>query len=399
MPWLAATALLHSVSVLASRNALRAWTVMLGVVAFSMSMVGTFLVRSGILTSVHAFAVDPERGSFILGLLSLYIGGALTLFAARASSVTEGQRFALISREGALVINNVLLTCTLGVVLIGTLYPLVAEAFGAQVSVGPPYFNPMAAVFVLPMLVVMAVGPLLRWRRDGLVRVRGGLAIPALVGLGALVWAAVQGGASVLSALGLALGTALALASLLPLRGRNLRRTPLNIWGMVLAHFGIAVALIGAASDSAFTQERLVALQPGGKTTVGPWTLTLRRISPVAGPNWTALEADLFASYQGGAPIEIKPQARSFWTPPQQTSESALITRWNGQLYAVLGDEADGGRWQLRLWWKPFVPLIWFGGVLVALGGVLALLGRVAADLRRILARAKIAYRRERMGR
>ncbi len=399
MPWLAATALLHSVSVLASRNALRAWTVMLGVVAFSMSMLGTFLVRSGILTSVHAFAVDPERGSFILGLLTLYIGGALTLFAVRASSVTEGQRFALISREGALVINNVLLTCTLGVVLIGTLYPLLAEAFGAQVSVGPPYFNPMAAVFVLPMLVVMAVGPLLRWRRDGLMRVRAMVALPALLGLAVLVWAAAQGGAGVLPSLGLALGLALALASLLPLRGRNLRRTPLNIWGMVLAHFGIAVALIGAASDSAFTQERLVALAPGGKTNAGPWTLTLRRISPVAGPNWTALEADLFASYNGAAAVEIKPQARSFWTPPMQTSESALITRWNGQLYAVLGDEAEGGRWQLRIWWKPFVPLIWYGGVLVALGGVLALLGRVAADLRRILARGKITYRRERMGR
>jgi cytochrome c-type biogenesis protein CcmF len=399
MPWLAATALLHSVSVLASRNALRTWTVMLGVVAFSMSMVGTFLVRSGILTSVHAFAVDPKRGSFILGLLSLYIGGALTLFAGRAARISEGQRFAVVSREGALVINNVLLTCTLAMVLLGTLYPLVAEAFGAQVSVGPPYFNPFTAVFVLPMLVVMAVGPLLRWRRDSLTRVRAGLVIPALLGLGVLVWTLAQGGVSILAALGLMLGLTLAAASVLPLRGRDLRRLPLNTWGMVVAHFGIAVALLGAASDSAFTQERLVAVAPSGKTTVGPWTVTLRRISPVAGPNWTALEADLFASYQGGAPIEIKPQARSFWTPPQQTSESALITRWNGQLYAVLGDEADGGRWQLRLWWKPFVPLIWFGGVLVALGGVLALLGRVAADLRRILARGKIAYRRERMGR
>ena len=399
MPWLAATALLHSVSVLASRNALRAWTVMLGVVAFSMSMLGTFLVRSGILTSVHAFAVDPERGSFILGLLTLYIGGALTLFALRASTVTEGQRFAVVSREGALVVNNVLLTATLGIVLIGTLYPLVAEAFGAQVSVGPPYFNPMAALFVLPMLVVMAVGPLLRWRRDSLKRIRATLVIPALLGLGALVWAAAQTEAGVLSVLGIALGLALALGSLLPLRGRALRRVPLNTWGMVVAHFGIAVALIGAASDSAFSQERLVALLPGGSTTVGPWQVELNRISPVAGPNWTALQADMFASYNGGTPIEIKPQARSFWTPPMQTSESALVTRWNGQLYAVLGEEAEGGRWQVRLWWKPFVPLIWYGGVLVALGGVLALLGRVAADLRRILARGKIAYRRERMGR
>jgi len=399
MPWLAATALLHSVSVLASRNALRAWTVMLGVVAFSMSMVGTFLVRSGILTSVHAFAVDPERGSFLLGLLSIYIGGALTLFAVRASTVTEGERFALVSREGALVFNNVLLSATLGIVLIGTLYPLFAEAFGAKVSVGPPYFNPMTATFVLPMLLVMAVGPLLRWRRDRFTRVRPALAIPALIAIGAAIWAASQSAIGLLPLLGMALGLGLAVASLLPLRGRNLRRTPLATWGMVVAHFGIAVALIGAASDSAFTEERLVAVNVGDTAKVGPWTIQIKRIEPIAGPNWTALGADMFASYKGGAPIEIKPQSRSFWSPPQQTSESALVTRWNGQLYAIMGEEAADGRWQLRFWWKPFVPLIWYGGLLVALGGLLALVGRVSADVRRIIARGKIAYRRERQGR
>jgi cytochrome c-type biogenesis protein CcmF len=403
MPWLAATALLHSVSVLASRNALRAWTIMLGVVAFSMSMIGTFLVRSGILTSVHAFAVDPERGSFILALLAINIGGALALFALRASTVTEGERFAVTSREGALVFNNVMLTATLGIVLIGTLYPLLAEAFGAKVSVGPPYFNPMAALFVLPMLVVMAVGPLLRWRRDSFARIRAPLVIPALLVLAALAVVLGTATVGVLPLLGMTLSIGLAAASLLPLRGRNLLRTPLATWGMVVAHFGIAVALFGMASDSAFTAERLVAVRAGESTAVGPWKITLKRIEPVAGPNWTALEADLFASYAGGSPYEIKPQARSFWTPPQQTSESALITRWNGQLYAVLGEEApstDGTeRWQLRLWWKPFVPFIWYGGVLVALGGALALLGRVLSDLKRIMARSKIAYRRERQAR
>ena len=159
MPWLAATALLHSVSVLAARDALRAWTIMLGVVAFSMSMVGTFLVRSGILTSVHAFAVDPERGSFILGLLAIYIGGALAVFGLRAGSIAEGERFSAVSREGALVVNNVLLSAMLGVVLLGTLYPLLTEAMGVRVSVGPPYFDPVSAIFVVPMLLVMAVGP------------------------------------------------------------------------------------------------------------------------------------------------------------------------------------------------------------------------------------------------
>ncbi len=399
MPWLAATALLHSVSVLAARDALRAWTVMLGVVAFSMSMVGTFLVRSGILTSVHAFAVDPERGTFILALLAINIGGALILFALRASTVSEGKRFAMISREGALVVNNVMLTATLGIVLIGTLYPLLAETFGAKVSVGPPYFNPMTALFVLPMLVVMAIGPLLRWWGDSFARVRPRLVVPALLVLLVMAFLATRSSIGVLPLLGMGLAAGLGLASLMPLRGRALRRVPLPTWGMVVAHFGIAVALFGIASDSAFSVERLVAARTGEVTAVGPWQIKLAGVDPVAGPNWTALEADLQASYKGAAPTTLRPQARSFWTPPQQTSESALLTRWNGQLYVVLGDEAEDGRWQLRLWWKPFVPMIWYGGMLIALGGVLALIGRVASDLRRIIARQKIAFRRERQDR
>jgi cytochrome c-type biogenesis protein CcmF len=398
MPWLAATALLHSCSVLASRNALRAWTVMLGVLAFSMSMMGTFVVRSGILTSVHAFAVDPERGTFILALLAINVGGALTLFALRAATVTEGERFAATSREAALVVNNVMLCAILGIVLVGTLYPLLAEAMGMKVSVGPPYFNPVSAIFAVPMLVVLAVGPLLRWRRDNLARIGRQLAIPALLALGALVLAALQG-VSLLPLLGLGLAAGLAWASVLPLRGRQLRRVPLPVWGMVTAHFGLAVALAGMASDAAFTTEKLVAAREGERIAVGPIEVRLVRVNPVAGPNWTALQADLAARYQGGAVQTLHPQARTFWSPPQPTSESALLTRWNGQLYAVLGEPAEGGRWQLRLWWKPFVPLIWYGGLLIALGGLLALIGRVASDLRRIVARDKIAYRRMRQGR
>ncbi|MFM5929433.1 MAG: heme lyase CcmF/NrfE family subunit [Novosphingobium sp.] len=399
MPWLAATALLHSCSVLATRNALRAWTVMLGVVAFSMSMVGTFLVRSGILTSVHAFAVDPKRGAFILVLLAIYIGGALALFGLRASTVTEGERFSIVSRESALVVNNVMLTCTLGIVLVGTLYPLLAEALGQQVSIGPPYFNPFTAIFVVPMLIVMAVGPLLRWRRDELGRVRKWLIVPAVLALAGLGLGIALAPSHVLPIIGLGLAPAIGLASLLPLKGRKLRQVKLPLWGMVLAHFGIAVSLFGMASDSAFTTEKLVAVNEGDKVAVGPWQIALKSVDPAAGPNWTALEAGLEARYDGGSAILLHPQSRSFWTPPQQTSESALVTRWNGQLYAVLGEEAEDGRWQLRLWWKPFVPMIWFGGILIALGGVLALLGRVASDLRRIIARGKIAYRRERQGR
>ncbi|MEY2942629.1 MAG: hypothetical protein RLY97_643 [Pseudomonadota bacterium] len=400
MPWLAATALLHSCGVLAARNALRVWTVMLGVVGFSMSMLGTFLVRSGILTSVHAFAVDPKRGTFILVLLGIYIGGALLLFAMRASSISEGERFSLTSRETALVINNVLLTSILGIVLMGTLYPLVTEAFGERVSVGPPYFNPISALFAVPMVLVLMVGPGLRWRQDNLARLRMQMVIPLVVIVGAVVILAIMtSGIAPLPMIGLVLAPALAVASIMPLRGRNLRRTPLAVWGMVTAHLGIAVALFGMASDSAFTRERLIAARIGEVTEVGPWRVKLAGVMPVAGPNWTALQAKLLVSYRDGAEITLHPQSRTFWTPVQTTAVSALKTRWNGQLYTVLGEEAEGGRWQLRLWWKPFVPLIWLGGIMVAFGGFLALLGRIAADLRRIIAKQKIAYRRMRQGR
>jgi cytochrome c-type biogenesis protein CcmF len=394
MPWLAATALLHSASVLASRDALRAWTIMLGVVAFSMSRVGTFLVRSGILTSVHAFAVDPERGAFILGLLAIYIGGALAVFGLRAGTISEGERFSLVSREGALVVNNVFLSAILGVVLLGTLYPLLTEAMGVRVSVGPPYFDPASAIFALPMLLVMAAGPLLRWRSDRLERIKRPLNAAGLVALAALVAVLALAGPGILPLLGLALGAGLAVAAVLPLRGRNLLRLPLATWGMVIAHFGIAVALIGMASDSAFTEERLSALKVGETAEVGPWRVTLQAVSPVAGPNWNAIEGVMLARYAGGVTVRLAPQARSFWAPPQETTESALETRWNGQLYAVLGKAADGERWQVRLWWKPFVTLIWFGGLMIALGGVLALIGHVAHDLKRRTVVRKAAARR-----
>ena len=394
MPWLAATALLHSASVLASRDALRTWTIMLGVVAFSMSMVGTFLVRSGILTSVHAFAVDPERGTFILVLLGIFIGGALLLFALRANTISEGERFRIASREGALVFNNVMLSAILAIVLLGTLYPLLTEAFDVRVSVGPPYFNPVGAIFAIPMLVVMGVGPLLRWRQDRLDRIGKEVALFGALVLAALLLASILAEIGILPLLGLALGLGLAVASLLPLRRRKLSRTPLATWGMVVAHFGIAVALLGMSSESAFTQERLAALEEGGRTSVGPWSIELQGVEPMAGPNWTAMQARISARYDGGKASVLTPQARNFWAPPQQTTESALLTRWNGQLYAVVGDRTPDGRWQLRLWWKPFVPLIWYGGLLVALGGVLALIGRVITDIRNRRLAVRIAERR-----
>ncbi|MEG3172604.1 heme lyase CcmF/NrfE family subunit [Sphingomonas sp. ZB1N12] len=380
MPWLAATALLHSVTVLATRDGLRAWTIMLAVVAFSMSMIGTFLVRSGILTSVHAFAVDPERGAFILALLAIYIGGALALFAARIGTVRAGTTFDPVSREGGLVANNLLLSVILGIVLIGTLYPIVAASFDVQLSVGPPFFNKAAGPIALLLVAVMAVGPLLRWRRDDAKAVLRRIMLPIgatvaaalallIVWPGWLPWA------------GLSLAAGLAIASVAPLWKRNLKRTPLFTYGMVIAHLGIAVSLAGMASDSAFTKETLVAVRAGERARVGPYTVTLDGISPVIGENWSALEARLTAT-RGGSESILRPQLRFFANPPTSTNESAILTVLDGQLYTVLGQPDGQGRWQLRLWWKPFVTLIWFGGVLIALGGMLSLLGRVRRERR-----------------
>jgi len=384
MPWLAATALLHSVTVLATRDGLRAWTIMLAVVAFSMSMIGTFLVRSGILTSVHAFAVDPERGAFILVLLALYIGGALTLFGLRVGTVKEGSNFEPVSREGALVANNLLLTAVLGIVIVGTLYPLIVESVsGEKLSVGPPYFNAAAGPVALALVIVMATGPLLRWRRDRLKEVAGRIALPILASaLALLAVILLAPGIRILPLLGLTLALGVGAASLAPLWKRNLRRTPLFVWGMVTAHLGIAVALAGMASESAFTKERLVAARPGETVAVGPYKVRFDSVEPVAGQNWTAIEGRLTARRGEGAPFVLKPQARMFTAPPTETNEAAIATRLDGQLYTVIGKSDERGRWQLRLWWKPFVTLIWLGGAMVAFGGFLALVGRVRRERR-----------------
>ncbi len=386
MPWLAATALLHSVTVLATRDGLRAWTVMLAVVAFSMSMIGTFLVRSGILTSVHAFAVDPKRGAFILALLAIYIGGALALFAARVGTVRAGTTFEMVSREGALVLNNLLLTVILGIVLIGTLYPIVAAGFGVQLSIGAPFFDKAAGPIALALVAVMAVGPMLRWRRDdpGVVIERATWPIAAAVftAAGLVVFASM----SLLALAGLSLAAGLAVASVAPLWRRNLLRTPLFTYGMVVAHLGIAVSLAGMAASSAFTTETLVAATAGVPVRAGPYSVVLDGIKPVIGANWSGLEARLTAT-RGDDTIVLRPQSRFFANPPTSTNESAIATEWDGQLYTVLGQPDDQGRWQLRLWWKPFVTLIWLGGTLVALGGALSLLGRVRRESR-VAARA-----------
>ena len=376
MPWLAATALLHSVSVLASRGALKAWTMMLAVIAFSMSMVGTFLVRSGILTSVHAFAIDPERGTFLLALLAIYVGAAFTLFALRGVTLKEGAPFELISRESGLVVNNLLLSVILGVVFLGTLYPLFVEAVtGEKLSVGAPYFNAVAGPLALILAALVAVGPLLRWRSDSRPILKR-LTIPALLSASALAMTIIVAPEiGILPRLGLTAAAFLAAACWLPLVGRNPLRTPLAIWGMVIAHFGIAVALAGMAVDSAFTRQTLAVVKQGETLSVGPWTVELSDVVPTAGKNWTAIEAEIHAS-RGQGLETLKPQTRYFTDPPTETNEAAIETFWNGQLYTVIGKPDASGGWQVRLWWKPFVTLIWLGGVLIAFGGALALVGR-----------------------
>ncbi|MFS2111057.1 heme lyase CcmF/NrfE family subunit [Sphingomonas sp. Sphisp140] len=381
MPWLAATALLHSVTVLATRDGLRAWTVMLAVVAFSMSMIGTFLVRSGILVSVHAFAVDPTRGGFILALLGLYIGGALALFGARIGTVKQGATFELVSREGALVLNNLLLSVILGVVFIGTLYPLVAQAAGVQLSIGAPFFEKAAVPVGLALVAATAAGPLLKWRRDQWKTLFGKLLVPVGAGVIAFVLVLALGGAHWMPSLALGLAAMLAVASVIPLFRRNLRRTPLHIYGMVVAHLGIAVSIAGMAADGAFKVERLAAISVGQSVTVGPYRVELLEVRPAVGPNWSALEAHLKAT-RGGETIDLFPQQRFFANPPTNTNEAAIATLLDGQLYTVIGQGDGAGRWQIRAWWKPFVTLIWAGGFLIALGGLLSLVGRVRRERR-----------------
>jgi cytochrome c-type biogenesis protein CcmF len=383
MPWLAATALLHSINVLAARGALKAWTMMLAVIAFSMSMVGTFLVRSGILTSVHAFAIDPERGTFLLALLAIYVGAAFVLFAVRGATLKEGAPFELVSRESALVLNNLLLSVILGIVFLGTLYPLFVEAIsGEKLSVGAPYFNSVAGPLALLLAALVGIGPLLSWRRDQRA-VLGQLKIPALLATGALVITIILApDINILPRLGFTVAAFLAPASILPLTGRNPLRTPIATWGMVVAHFGIAIALTGMAANAAFSSERLAVTKPGEMLSVGPWQVQLKEVTPAAGKNFTALEAELQAS-RGAGIITLNPQTHYYSDPPTETNESSIRTFWNGQLYTVLGRADPSGGWQLRLWWKPFVTLIWAGGALIAIGGALAFLGRILRRRRR----------------
>ena len=378
MPWLAATALLHSLVVVMKRDALRAWTLLLAVAAFSLSMMGTFIVRSGLLTSVHAFAVDPTRGLFLMVLMALYIGGALAIYALAAGRVAEGRQFRLVSRETALVANNLLISAMLGVVLLGTLYPMALEAAtGTQISVGPPYFNRTTIPMLLAMAVLMGIAPFLGWKRSGTGHLAARLlpaGVAATVFVIAAIWPFGVRGIGWLLGFGAAAWLGAASLSILLRRGLTL-----GIAGMGLAHLGVAVSILGATASGALQREVLVALRVGDAVEMGPWRAELLDIRPVAGPNWTAIEASLQVQRNGRPVAVLHPQSRVFVAPPQETTESGRAGWRTGELYSVLGKPDGEGRWQIHLWVKPMVRLIWWGAVLMALGGVLALGGKLRA--------------------
>jgi cytochrome c-type biogenesis protein CcmF len=391
MPWLAGTALLHSAIVVEKRDALKGWTVFLAILTFSLSLLGTFLVRSGVLTSVHAFATDPKRGVFILLLLVLVTGGSFALFAWRGPRLADGGLFQPVSREGSLLLNNLLLATAAAAVLLGTLYPLFIDAVGAgKISVGPPFFNAVFIPLAAPMIAVMAVGPFLGWKRAEVA--------PALARLAGAGFAALAAGAIALwlmglkeplGALGLALATWLALGTLAELAERTrlfraparesvarFRRIPRASLGMTLAHLGLACAIAGMAG-TAWKEEKIQALHPGETASVGGFTLEFRGARETRGPNYLATEGQ-FVARQGEREIAVmRPEKRVYSVQGMPTTEAAIRSTLAGDLYVVIGDaEGAAGAYVTRLYFNPLVAWMWIGAMTMILGGALSVSDR-----------------------
>jgi cytochrome c-type biogenesis protein CcmF len=406
MPWLAGTALLHSAIVMEKRAALKIWTLLLAILTFSLSLLGTFLVRSGVLTSVHAFATDPTRGVFILAILMLFVGGSLALFAWRAQSLTAGGLFHPISREGALVLNNLFLTTAAATVFIGTLYPLFVEAvFGDKISVGAPFFNLTFGLLMLPLLAIVPFGPLLAWKRGDLFaagqRVFAALAAALVVVLAVFLFI---DGASVFAALGLGLSAWVMLGALTDLAlkanwpgvpvataARRLAGLPRSVFGTALAHFGLGVTLLGIVGVSAFEQERIVSIKRGETVEIAGYVLTLDTISAVPGPNYIEDQARFSLSSGGAAIGEIVSAKRLYTARQMPTTEAGIRTMGFSQLYVSLGDAGSDGSIVVRVWWKPLVTLIWGGAIAMMLAAAVSLTDRrlrVGAPARRRKAEA-----------
>jgi cytochrome c-type biogenesis protein CcmF len=390
MPWLVATALLHSAIVVEKRNALKIWTVLLSIIAFSLSLLGTFLVRSGVLTSVHAFAVDPERGIFILGILCFFIGGALTLFAWRAPTLKAGGVFAPISREGGLVLNNLFLCAACAAVLIGTLYPLGLETLtGDKISVGPPYFDLTFGPIMLPLLLLVPIGALLSWKRADVVAAlqRLWFAAALTLGVGILVVVATQRGPW-LAPLGIMLGAWLFFGSFVDLANRiflfraplatslsRLKGLPRSTLGMTLAHAGLGITIVGIVCISLWKVEHILAMKPGDKAEVGNYTVEFKSETPVTGPNYTGIDGKFRITSGTREIADVVSEKRNF-KPTGNTTEVGLLQTLFGDVYVVMGDKTvDGGR-VVRLYYNPFVTLIWLGALTMFLGGGLSLTDR-----------------------
>ncbi|MFC3070950.1 heme lyase CcmF/NrfE family subunit [Phenylobacterium soli] len=394
MPWLVAAALLHSAIVTEKRGALAGWTVFLGLAAFSFSMLGAFLVRSGVLTSVHAFAVDPKRGVLLLIILGVMAGSAFSLFAWRAPSLNQGGVFAPVSRESALVLNNILLAAATATVLLGTLFPLIREAVtGEPISVGPPYFNLTFTPLMAALILILPAGPLLAWKRGdahGVAqRLWAAAALAVLAGLGTYALVSPR---KAFGALGLALGAWLIAGALAELAERTrafrvpaaeswrrLTGLPRGAWGMTLAHLGLGVFVIGACFETGWKAEAAETLPLGGTLDVGAYHLVLEKVSPVEGPNYDADRGVITATRNGAFVCRAEPERRLYLANGQTTSEVAICDRGASHLYIVLGEQRDAGGkpvWLVRAYWNPLAMLIFAGPVIMALGGLISLSDR-----------------------
>jgi cytochrome c-type biogenesis protein CcmF len=371
MPWLVGTALIHSLAVTEKRGGFRSWTVLLAIVAFALSLLGTFLVRSGVLTSVHAFAVDPKRGIFILGLFAVFVGGALALYAWRTSRIGLGGAFSAVSRESFLLTNNVLLAVAAATVFLGTLYPLAIDALGlGKLSVGPPYFEAVFVPIMAPALFLMGVGPLARWKRASIpelaLRLRWALGVSLVLGfLSPLAF----GNWSGMVGFGIALALWITISALMTLKGRQTRAH----YGMVAAHIGVAVFVVGVTLVKGYETERDANLKPGEAIELGRYVFRLESIAPVAGPNYRAARARVSVTTREGKPVTVlHPERRVYTVQDQVMTEAAIAPGFTGDLYVSLGDPLPGGAWLLKAQHKPFIDWIWGGCLLMALGGLLA---------------------------
>ena len=397
MPWLFGTALLHSAIVVEKRDALKSWTILLAILTFSMSLLGTFLVRSGVLTSVHAFATDPERGVFILAILAVAIGGALTLFAWRAPGMKGGGLFAPVSREGALVANNMLLTVAALTVLLGTLYPLILEALSGgedRVSVGPPFFNATFSPIMVPLVLMVAVGPLLAWKRGDLTAA-GRKLIPAAIAAGIAIAATftLKPDGPWLAPLAMGLAAWLAAGALVewtsrirlfsvPLAEstRRLAGLPRAASGMTLAHIGLAILIVGITGASAWRTELITTLAPGESAEAPGYTVTLDNVSRGQGPNYNFERGALIVTRGARKVAELLAERRFFPVANQTTTEAGIKTTWLADYYGVIGERGrtpeTANKWTVRFYLNPLVPWIWLGAMVMVLGGGLSLTDR-----------------------